>query len=77
MNMKTLKKWIAWIFKIPQTFVIRYRVGDKKILVISEAVRGKKTKVKRFLVEHSVDKNLEFTDEMLTQENEDFQSLSE
>lgn len=75
--MKILKKWIAWIFKIPQTFVTRYRIGDKKVLIISEAVRGKKTKVKRFLVEHSVDENLEFTDEMLIQENEDFQTLSD
>lgn len=71
-----LKNWIAWLFKIPRIFVIRYRDGDKKVLIISKAIRGNRAEVKRFLVEHSVNEKLEFTSEMLIQENEDFPLIS-
>lgn len=72
-----LKSWIAWIFKIPQTFIITYEQDGKKVLVTSVAVRGKRTKTNKFLVEHFVDDDLQATDEMLTREREMFPSIVE
>lgn len=70
-----LKHWIAWIFKIPQTFIARYKNDGKNILIISTAVRGKKTEIKRYLVEHLLDEKMDVTQETFTQEKSHFPDL--
>lgn len=69
------REWITWALKIPKTNYVAYEKNGKKILVISTARRGGKIKRKIFSVEHLVDENLQFTDEMLAQEEELFQKL--
>ena len=67
-----LKNWILWLFKIPQTFVIRYKNDGKNILIVSTAIRGRKTETKRYLVEHLLDEELNITQETLAQEKKMF-----
>lgn len=67
-----LKNWILWLFKIPQTFVIRYKNDEKNILIVSTAIRGRKTETKRYLVEHLLDEELNITQETLAQEKKMF-----
>ena len=71
-----LKHWIAWIFKIPQTYWVAYQKDGKKILVVVSKQRGRDDVSFRCLVEHLVNKDYEVTDETLAHEEKLFKGLN-
>ena len=68
-----LKKWIAKIFKIPQTYWATYRKNGKNILVLVSVEKDwKKSDEKIFSVEHLLNEDLEVTEQTLKQEKKMF-----
>lgn len=69
--MNVIRRWVAYIFKIPWTSVIYYEKDGKKIAKIITTV-GKKARETTFQVEHLLDDNLAVTEQTLRKEKRIF-----
>lgn len=72
--MKLIKHWIAYLFNIPQSFVVSYEKDGNKYLRIVRVINRKSTEL-NFLVEHLLDSNLEVTEQTLQKEKQMFFKL--
>lgn len=73
-EMALIKKWLAYLLNIPQTFIVSYEKDGNKYLRVVKVINRKPTEL-NFLVEHLLDSNLEVTEETLQKERRLFFKL--